>query len=374
VNPSGSSADFVNVCLRMIHFASRMHPRESKAMAYNHHADPRIDPRVKIALDFIAPEETLNFASREDAVAEANSEERLAAAELTRQVLEACDDEPVVSSKGLRVDLRTITSQPDGNEINLQIIRPDNDEVLPCVYYIHGGGMATGSALWGNYRAFGKMIAHHGVVVVMVDFRNSLQPSSVADLSTFPGGLNDCLSGLRWTHEHAGELGVDVNSVVVAGESGGGNLTLATGLALKRDGDIGLVKGLYAFCPYVLGAYPDQGLPSTVENNGIFINLNGNAMVIAYGAEHHANRDPLAWPYFASEDDLAGLPPVIISVNECDPLRDEGIAMYRKLLAAGVDARGRVILGTMHATEVIPNIHPDLSRDAALHLASFVKA
>lgn len=342
-------------------------------MPYDHQADPRIDPRVKSVLDFIPAEETEDFASREEAIAAANTEERLAAAEFTRQVLEACDDESVVSSKGLRVELRTITSKPDGNEIILQIIRPDNDEVLPCVYYIHGGAMATGTALWGNYRAFGKMIAQHGVAVVMVDFRNSLQPSSVPDLAPFPGGLNDCLSGLRWVHEHAGEIGVDTSSVVVAGESGGGNLTLATGLALKRDGDIGLVKGLYAFCPYVLGAYPDPELPSTIENNGIFINLNGNGMVMAYGAEHHANRDPLAWPYFASEEELAGLPPVVISVNECDPLRDEGIAMYRRLLAAGVDARGRVILGTMHATEVIPNIHPDLSRDAAQHLARFVQ-
>jgi acetyl esterase/lipase len=347
--------------------------RGTNHMAYDHHADPRIDPRVKMALDFIPPEETIDFATRDEALAEANTDERLAAAAFIREVLEACDDESIVSSKGLRVELRSIVSQPDGNSINLQVIRPDNEELLPCVYYIHGGGMATGTALWGNYRAFGKMIAHHGVVVVMVDFRNSLQPSSVPELAPFPGGLNDCLSGLRWTHEHADELGVNPSSVVVAGESGGGNLTLATGLALKRSGEINLVKGLYAFAPYVLGEYPDPDLPSTVENNGIFINLNGNAMVIAYGAEHHDNRDPLAWPYFASEDDLAGLPPVIISVNECDPLRDEGIAMYRRLLAAGVDARGRVILGTMHATEAIPNIHPDLSRDAAQHLAGFVK-
>jgi acetyl esterase/lipase len=343
-------------------------------MGYDHHADTRIDPRVKIALDFLPGEGSVTFASREEAVAAANTEHALGVAEITRQMTELCDDESVVSSKGLRVELRTITSQPDENSISLQIIRPDNDLVLPCVYYIHGGGMATGSALWGNYRAFGKMIAHHGVAVVMVEFRNSLQPSSVADLAPFPGGLNDCLSGVRWTHEHAQEIRVDPTAIVVAGESGGGNLTLATGLALKRAGEICLIKGLYAFAPYIVGVYPDPDLPSTTENNGIFINLDGNAMFIAYGAEHHASRNPLAWPYFATIEDLAGLPPVIISVNECDPLRDEGIAMYRRLLAAGVDVRGRVILGSMHATELIPNIHPDLSRDAAQHLAGFVKS
>ncbi len=289
-------------------------------MAYDHQADPRIDPRIKLALDFIPAIETIDCASREEAVAAANTDEKMAAAELTRQFLEACDDGSVVSSKGLRVELRSIVSQPDENIINLQVIRPDNDEILPCVYYIHGGGMATGTALWGNYRAFGKLIAHHGVVVVMVDFRNSSQPSSVPELAPFPGGLNDCLSGLRWTHENASELGIDPAAVVVAGESGGGNLTLATGLSLKRSGEINLVKGLYAFAPYIMGHYPDPALPSTIENSGIFINLEGNAMVVAYGAEHLANRDPLAWPYYASDEDLVGLPPVVISVNECDPL------------------------------------------------------
>ena len=342
-------------------------------MHYDYRTDERLDPRVKLALDFFPTGETVRFATRDEAVAAANTEEALRAADDTREMLEACDRESIVSSNGLRVELQSIESQPDGNLVNLQIIRPDDDRVLPGVYYIHGGGMATGSALWGNYRAFAKMVAHHGVCVVTVDFRNSLQPSSVPDLAPFPGGLNDCLSGLRWTLMHAGELGLDASSIVVAGESGGANLTLATALALKRAGEIGVVKGLYVFCPYVLGDYPNPEIPSTTEYGDIWPNLNGNAFLIAYGAEHHESRNPLAWQYFATEEELAGLPPVIVSINECDSLRDEGIAMYRRLLAAGVDVRGRVILGTMHATELLPNIHPALSRDAAEHLAAFAK-
>jgi len=38
---------------------------------------------------------------------------------------------------------------------------------------------------------------------------------------------------------------------------------------LKRDGDLALVKGLYALCPYIAGRWPDDRYPSTVENNGI---------------------------------------------------------------------------------------------------------
>ena len=42
--------------------------------------------------------------------------------------------------------------------------------------------------------------------------------------------------------------------------------------------------------------------------------------------------NPLAWPYHATVEDLEGLPPHVVSVNELDPLRDEGLAYFRKLL------------------------------------------
>jgi acetyl esterase/lipase len=50
---------------------------------------------------------------------------------------------------------------------------------------------------------------------------------------------------------------------------------------------------------------------------------------------------------------VTGLPPHVISVNEVDPLRDEGVAYYRKLLAAGVAATGRTVLGTRHAGDLM---------------------
>ena len=59
---------------------------------------------------------------------------------------------------------------------------------------------------------------------------------------------------------------------------------------------------------------------------------------LAKGIEEWNNRNPLAWPGFASEEDVRGLPPTTISVNEFDPTRDEGIWFYRLLLAAGVPA------------------------------------
>jgi acetyl esterase/lipase len=92
---------------------------------------------------------------------------------------------------------------------------------------------------------------------------------------------------------------------------------------------------------------------------------------MAYGIEALDRRDPLAWPGFASEEDVRGLVPTVISVNECDPLRDEGVNFYRLLLRADVPARCREIMGTIHGTEIFPMACPDISRDTAASIALF---
>ena len=340
-------------------------------MAYDIAGDNRLDPRIKAILAGLATEASGDAESREQILAEANTEEARQQAELFRTFMDMCDTEEAAPSAGLRVHSEKVVSQPDGNTINLQVIRPDNDETLACVYYIHGGGMASLSCYDGMYRGWGKLIAANGVAVVMVDFRNSVAPSSVPEVAPFPAGLNDCVSGLKWVVANADHLRIDPARIIVAGESGGGNLTLATGLKLKQDGDLGLIKGLYALCPYIAGQWPTPECPSSTENNGILLELHNNRGALGYGIEAFNDRNPLAWPSFATIEDVQGLPPTVISVNECDPLRDEGLNFYRLLLQAGVSARARQVMGTMHGTEIFTIACPEISRDTARDLAAF---
>ena len=342
-------------------------------MAYDIAGDRRLDPRIKALLAAV-PSSTLgDVPNREAMLAEARTPAALQAAEEFKQLVEICDTEELAPSKGLHIHTEHIRSSPDGNTINLQVIRPETDDVLPCVYYIHGGGMMDMSCYYGMYRAWGKVIAANGVAVVMVDFRNALSPSSVPEVEPFPAGLNDCVSGLHWVVQHAPALHIDPARIVVAGESGGGNLTLATALKLKQDGDLGLVKGLYALCPYIAGRWPQERFPSSIENNGILLDLHTNRGAMAYGIDELEAENPLAWPSFATVDDLRGFPPTVISVNECDPLRDEGIEFYRTLLDAGVAARCRQMMGTMHGTEIFVAACPDVSYDTAREIAALAR-
>jgi acetyl esterase len=240
----------------------------------------------------------------------------------------------------------------DGNDITLFIHAPAvRSGALPAVLHIHGGGMVMLEAAGDGYQRWRDELAAAGLVAVGVEFRNG---SGKLGPHPFPAGLTDCTSALQWMHDNKSELGI--SHIVVSGESGGGNLTLATTMKAKRDGRIGLIAGVYAQCPYISNAYaaPIPSLPSLVENDGYLLSCeNMGAIAKAYDPTGANAHDPLAWPINATGDDLTGLPPHVISVNQLDPLRDEGLAYFRMLLDAGVSAVSRTVNGTCHAGDCI---------------------
>ena len=340
--------------------------------------DPRIDKRIRAVfgeVDFDSVT-TTNATTREEILAEQETEEAIQGKAVMEMINNSPHYKEVVTDEGLITSTKEFTSSPDGNNIKIQYIRPDTDEKLPCVYYIHGGGMMISSCFDELYAAWGRCMARQGVAVAMVDFRNAMWASSAPEIAPFPAGLNDCVSGLKWIHANAEELNIDNEQIIIAGESGGGNLTIATGLKLKQDGDIGLIKGLYALCPYIAGHWPLPENPSSEENEGILLSLHTEQEfsqgALIYGIDAYKNKDPLAWPSFATADDVKGLPKTYIIVNECDPLRDEGVNFYRLLREADVDAQCRQVMGSVHGTEIFLGCI-EISDETALSISNFCR-
>lgn len=336
-------------------------------------SDSRIHPRIRRIMGAMPDPVAPSYESREQLMEIVSRPKSIENRRKQDEVLDALDDQTLAPLEGLDISTVEFTSEPDGNTVKMLMIRPEGDEVVPAVVYLHGGGMMSMSAFLGMYQCWGRLIAHQGVAVAMVDFRNSLYPSSSGEVAPFPAGLNDCVAGVKHVAANAADFGIDPERIVVSGESGGGNLTLATGMKLLADGDIDLISGLYALCPYIVGEWPDERFPSSTENNGIFLDLTGNTGTVAYGMEHFEAKNPLAWPMFAQPSDVQGLPMTVISVNECDPLRDEGIEFYRMLNDADVPARCRQVMGTIHGSEIFSVSCPDVAKETAASIAHLAK-
>ncbi len=266
------------------------------------------------------------------------------------------------------VDRRTeIIRGIDGNDISVYVHTPtDVEGPVPAIVHCHGGGMVIMEAADPGYVRWRDELAATGLVVIGVEFRNG---AGKLGPNPFPAGLNDCFSGVVWAHENREALGI--SKIVVSGESGGGNLSLATALKANGEGVVDMIDGVYAQCPYISGAYAekDPALPSLWENDEYFLSCAMmGSMVRMYSPDGADDTNPLAWPYRASVEDLQGLPPHCISVNELDPLRDEGLAYFRKLLAAGVSASSRTVNGTCHAgdclfRDAMPEVYLGTIRD-----------
>ncbi|KAK0723360.1 Alpha/Beta hydrolase protein [Lasiosphaeria miniovina] len=266
----------------------------------------------------------------------------------------------------------------DSREIRLVVHRPDPTAApaatLPAVIYLHGGAMVMLSSTNPLHTSWASALARTGLIVISPDFRNVLSSSTDKRLHPFPAGLDDCVVAVRWVAAHRRELGIGADDkIVLQGESGGGNLALATALRANRERWLaGAIDGVCAWVPYISGAYGAprewklrQGLASLVECDGYIMSCpNSTLNARLYDPEGSHTRDPLAWPYWAAEKDLQGLPPHLIITSELDLLRDEGNAYFRKLVAAGVRAVGRMNLGITHMGELsyrhaVPEIYLD---------------
>jgi acetyl esterase/lipase len=272
------------------------------------------------------------------------------------------------------VTTETITSF-DGSDLTLYISRPRGAQgPLPGIMHSHGGGMTVVSTDNAVHRRWDADLAASGSVVILVDFRNAW---TAAGHNPFPTGVEDCLAAMLWVDEHREDLGL--SSLVLFGESGGGNLALATALLAKRRGRPDAADGIYADIPFISGGYGwDRErqlaeLPSLVENNGYQVDTRMMSLYVrCYDPTGENAENPIAWPYHATLDDLRDLPPTVISVNELDPFRDEGIALARKLGSAGVEVSARVNLGLTHgATQIFRQAVAEAQRATIRDVAGF---
>jgi acetyl esterase/lipase len=237
------------------------------------------------------------------------------------------DDVQAAPIDKLPVDDRWITVPAEVGDVRVRIVRPlDATGVLPAILYMHGGGWVLGNA--GTHdRLVRELAVGTNAAVVFVEYDRSPE-------AHYPVAIEQGYATAQWIRREGAANGLDPERLAVAGDSVGGGMTAALALMAHDRGDVRFVQQSMYYP--VTDAGMDTGSYEQFAE-GYFLFAAGMAWFWdAYCPDLERRSEPYASPLRASDEQLAGLPPTFVIVDEADVLRDEGEAYAARLRAAGV--------------------------------------
>jgi epsilon-lactone hydrolase len=226
------------------------------------------------------------------------------------------------------------------------------------IFYTHGGGYISGSC--SDHRAMvAKLVACSGLRLLLFEYR-------LAPEHPYPAALEDTLTAYRWLLEQI----KPTTRIIIAGESAGGGLCLATLLALRdrkaqAEPDLPLPVAGISISPVTdmaLTGKPNR-VKGSIEPEGM------PAMCSKYYAGNHDPRDPYISPLYA---DLRGLPPLLMFVGTAEGGLDDSLRFAEKAKAARVEMRLIVGEGQVHCYPLLPDFIPE-SKQAIAEIQAFIR-
>ena len=242
-------------------------------------------------------------------------------------------------------------------DVALRVHRPtEATGALPCLVWMHGGGLVMGVAGMDDAR-FDLWCTRHNMMAVSIEYR-------LAPEAPFPGPIDDCYAGLQYVAAHAVELGVDVDRIGVGGASAGAGLAAALAIMARDKRGPGISSQLLIYPMIDDRQITDSSKwdvpiwPATSNTYGWTAYLGaakGTDGVSPYAAAARAT-------------DVGGLPPALILVGGLDGFVDEDIEYARRLNSAGVPTELHLYPGAPHGFDaMVPTSGPSvqLERDIA---------
>ena len=221
-------------------------------------------------------------------------------------------------------EVRRMSVSGLGVELPARLYRPRTDAALPCVVYLHGGGWVLGDL--DSQDATCRRLANIAdAAVLAVGYR-------LAPEHPYPMALDDAVTALDQVWRDGDALGADPGAIAVAGSSAGANIAAAATLRWRDEGRPALAAQLLLYPP----TDPLLASASVTENaEGYYLTAEDmQGFVEAYLPDPESRTLPYAGPLHA--DNLAGLPPAVVTTAGFDPLRDEGVEYVARLRGAGV--------------------------------------
>lgn len=252
-------------------------------------------------------------------------------------------------------------SDKEGGEINVRIVRPiNNNETLPAILYVHGGGWVIGDK--NTFDMLIRTLANcTNSVVVFPEYSRSPE-------AKYPKALNEVYTTLEYISENAEKLNINPERIAIAGDSAGGNMAAITAIrAVNNNGPKLVFEALF---------YPVTNIDMDTQSYDDFRDgpwLSKEAMVWFFESYldnvKDKKDDMYISPLKAEIEDLKDLPPTLIITDENDVLRDEAEAYARKLDEAGVEVSNVRINGTFHDFFLLNALYETAPVKTALELA-----
>ncbi len=249
------------------------------------------------------------------------------------------DDVQAAPIDKLPIEDHWITVPTDVGEVDVRIVRPPGAEgTLPVILYMHGGGWVLGNAQTHD-RLVRELAVGTGAAVAFVEYDRSPE-------ARYPVAIEQGYATAQWIVDKGASHELDPGRMAVAGESVGGNMTAALALMAKERGDVEFVQQSMWY-PVTDAAMDTDSYEQFAE--GYFLTAKSMAWFWdAYVPDVEQRSEPYASPLRATDEQLAGLPPAFVIVDEADVLRDEGEAYAARLRSAGNDVTTVRYDGIMH--------------------------
>lgn len=256
-----------------------------------------------------------------------------------REVLEKAQNTPVYMYPA-QIQ-QTVVDTGSWGKVRVFAVMPEESQCLEnVIFYIHGAGWVFGS-FHTHEKLVRELAARTKSVVIFPEY-------SRAPEAKYPIAIEQCYYLLCMLPELSKQFGFEMNqnTLTVAGDSVGGNMTVAMTLMAKyRKGPYIQKQLLYypvtnacfhtnSYCQFAVDYYLYRAGMMWFWNE--------------YTMSQRERNQITASPLRASAEQLQGLPDAMILNGEADVLRDEGEAYGRKLREAGVPVTAMRFQGMIH--------------------------
>lgn len=221
------------------------------------------------------------------------------------------------------------------------------------ILYLHGGAWFLSYPTL-HHNMVAKLCRLTGARALVVDYR--LCPEH-----RFPAGIDDCWTAWRWLRAQ----GVKAQDIVIAGDSAGGNLTLALLHRIKAAGEP-MPAGAVLMSPLVDFTLSSPSMLTNLPSDPMFTSERLIGLRHLYlDGEHMLHPD--ASPLYA---DFSGLPPLFFQSSASEALRDDTLRAAARAHAAGVAVEVELWQGMPHVFQIFPMLPQ--GRAAFASMAAFI--